>query len=149
MLHLLQQQIGFHGLRVVHVAMVVTIVWQTHCLFRRASGSHLAAFAAGATWLALSWYRLIQLRPHLFTLLAALLLYRLLFESNEVQSATRALAGVAPTPLSFLTWFHFLFRREYLAPDKLETLRSFVRRLKQQSGVRFRNIQDVAREHAA
>lgn len=45
---------------------------------------------------------------------------REIYQGSEIQQATQELARLAPTPLSFLTWLHFLFRREYLALDKLD-----------------------------
>lgn len=42
-----------------------------------------------------------------------------------------------------------LHHGRYGKPEKLETLRAFVRRLKELSGVRFQSIQDVAHERAA
>ena len=85
---------GFTGLRTVHVALVAGILALAWSLLRRASRSLLVANAATGLFAVLAAYRLIQLRPHLLTLLAALLLYRLLLERGGVPSARR-IAGVA------------------------------------------------------
>jgi len=70
---------GFTGLRVLHVswvALILALVWR---IARRASGSALVASLATSAVVAVSAYRLIQLRPHLFTVLAALLLFVIAF----------------------------------------------------------------------
>ena len=77
-LHGLEQLFGFQGLRVVHVVSVAGILMLAWTLLRRASGS--AAFASLGTslFVIVSAYRLFQLRPHLFTIFATLLLIRVL-----------------------------------------------------------------------
>jgi len=70
---------GFTGLRALHAALAMAILlvcWRT---LKHASGSNVLASAGLSVFIALSTYRIAQLRPHLFTLLATLLLYRLLF----------------------------------------------------------------------
>ena len=75
--------VGFHGLRALHAGLVAAILVWTFLLFRRAAGSTALAACAGAAWIALSWYRLIQLRPELVSLLAILGLTTLLFWRAE------------------------------------------------------------------
>jgi hypothetical protein len=91
---------GFTGLRAVHVAGVATILALAWWLLRRASGSRIFASLGCGLFAALAAYRLIQLRPHLFTLLAALALYWLLLESASPPSRKR-IAGAA---LLFAAW---------------------------------------------
>ena len=79
-LHLTHRTFGFEGLRVLHVgivAIVIVLVWRA---MRRASDDPLLAHLGTALFLVLAAYRLIQLRPHLFTILAVLLLYGIAFQ---------------------------------------------------------------------
>lgn len=88
-LHQLHLRIGFSGLRIVHVAILLgllTLVWS---LFRRASGSAAAASCATLLFATTSAYRLVQLRPHLLSIAAVLLLYRLLIEPERGPSSFR------------------------------------------------------------
>lgn len=91
---LVLQAAGFQGLRVVHVLLVLAIAGLAASILRRASGSWLAAGLGLSTFLVFSTYRLIQLRPHLFSLLAVLLLYRLLFEHRRPPGAKEIVASV-------------------------------------------------------
>ena len=103
---------GFEALRALHVAWVAAILALAASLLRRASGSAVVASAGVIAFIALSAYRLVQLRPHLFSMLALLVLHRLLVERREAPSALRiglaaALTGVwvnahAAFPLAFL-----------------------------------------------
>jgi len=72
---------GLTGLRGLHVVLVGGCLGLMGWILRRASGSVLAAWLGTSAFAALAAYRLVQLRPHLFSLLALLLLYALLFES--------------------------------------------------------------------
>ncbi len=85
---------GFSGLRAVHVAGVAAILALTWSLLRRASGSRLFASLASGLFIALSAYRLIQLRPHLLTMLAVLALYWLLLEGTSPPSRKRIAGAV-------------------------------------------------------
>jgi hypothetical protein len=87
--------VGFQGLRVIHVGLAVAILWLAHSLFRRAWPSTPAACLATALWVVISWYRLVQLRPELFTIFATLLLYRLLLEQPGPPSWRRVGGAVA------------------------------------------------------
>lgn len=75
---------GLTGLRILHVALVGGGLALVGSILRRvAGGTARAAWLGTAAFAALASYRLVQLRPHLFSLLALLLLYRLLFESGR------------------------------------------------------------------
>jgi len=91
---------GFQGLRVLHVGLVAAIVALAWSLLRRASASALAASVAGTAFIAVSAYRLVQLRPHLATMLAVLLLYRLVL-ARGLRIGPLRLAAVA---LLLLVW---------------------------------------------
>jgi hypothetical protein len=85
---------GFAGLRVVHVLSVAGILALAWSLLRRASGSRLAASLATGAFVVFAAYRLVQLRPHLFTILAVLGLYRLLIEGGAPPSRRRVALAV-------------------------------------------------------
>jgi len=85
---------GFDGLRIAHVLTVTAILALAWSLLRRASGSRIAASLGTGVFAALAAYRLVQLRPHLFTILAALLLYRLLIEDGAPPSRRRLVIAV-------------------------------------------------------
>ncbi|TFG96548.1 MAG: hypothetical protein E4H11_03245, partial [Myxococcales bacterium] len=79
--HAWHSQFGFPGLRALHAATAAAILGLAFALFRRAAPSLAAAALATAVFACLSWYRLFQLRPDLFSIpatfaLAALLLCR-------------------------------------------------------------------------
>ena len=84
---------GFLGLRVAHILGVGAILALAWWLLRRASGSRIFASLACSVFIVLSAYRLIQLRPHLLTILAALALYWLLVETPTRPSWKRITAG--------------------------------------------------------
>ncbi len=89
LLHATQHFGGFAALRTLHVAVVATTVSLTWSLLARASGSRLLASLGTAVFICLSAYRLVQLRPHLLTILASLLLYRTLFADVATPSVRR------------------------------------------------------------
>ena len=91
LVHALASAVGLRGLRVVHLLAAVGIVAFAHSLFRRAAPSRALAALATSTFLALSWWRLIQLRPDLPSMAATLATYRLLLESDEPASTRRIL----------------------------------------------------------
>ena len=91
--HGVERVSGLHGLRVLHALAAAGIVWLALARFRRAAGRLAPACLATAVFLVLSWYRLVQLRPELFSIFAALLLCVLLFEPR-VPSWRRVLAAV-------------------------------------------------------
>ena len=93
-LHAIERSAGFYGLRAFHVALVAAIVAMTWSLLRRASGSPAAASLATTVFIALSGYRLFQLRPHLATILLTLAIYRILLEDGERASRWRVAIAV-------------------------------------------------------
>jgi hypothetical protein len=84
---------GFRGLRVAHVLLVAGILGLAWSALRRASGSPVYASLGIGLFSALSAYRLFQLRPHLFTVAAALLLLRLLIADGRSPSWPRVAAA--------------------------------------------------------
>jgi hypothetical protein len=80
---------GFAGLRVAHLCLVAGILALAWSLLRRASGSRSAASLGVGVFAALAAYRLFQLRPELGTILATLVLYRLLLEDPAPPSRRR------------------------------------------------------------
>lgn len=94
-LHGLHAAAGFIGLRVFHALAVLGVVAGAFALLRRASrDTALAAFATLA-FVTVSWFRLIQLRPDLWTVPALLGLHALLFARDELPSRGRVGAAVA------------------------------------------------------
>ncbi|MGE4652752.1 MAG: hypothetical protein AAEJ53_17845 [Myxococcota bacterium] len=89
------QAAGFTGLRVLHVGLVTAILALVWTSARRLGGSPRVASVVATVVALLSSYRFFQLRPHLFTILAALLLYRLLLEPGRLPSRGRVLAAAA------------------------------------------------------
>ena len=85
---------GFTGLRVVHVLFVVAILGLAWALYRRARADFLLAGLAMLGFVSLSAYRLIQLRPHLLTLFAALALYALVIDRNRKPNFLRGVLAV-------------------------------------------------------
>jgi hypothetical protein len=86
--------VGFSGLRLLHVLLVAAILSLAWSLFRDASRSRVVASLCTGAFIALSAYRLVQLRPHLLTMLFTLVLYRLLLESAQTPSRRRVAAAV-------------------------------------------------------
>lgn len=84
---------GFLALRIAHVAAVAAILALAWTLLRRASGSPAIASLGVAVFVSLCAYRLFQLRPHLATFLAALLLYALVLEPRSPVSYPRIVAA--------------------------------------------------------
>lgn len=103
----LERALGFQGLRVVHAAAVVTIVWLAFSIFRRAGAWTTGACFATCVFLILAWFRLFQFRPDLFSILATLAGYRLLLERGEPPSWPR----IAAYALLITVWanVHSLF----------------------------------------
>lgn len=86
---------GFGGLRIVHVGLVVAIIAIVWVSLRRACQSPVIASVGTSMLAMLSAYRLVQLRPHLGTIAAALLLHWILFSKPELPSWKRVIAAVA------------------------------------------------------
>lgn len=74
---------GLTGLRVLHAGLVALVLGLAWSLFRRASASAWVASLATSGFAILGAYRFVQLRPHLFSILGALLVYRLLVEEER------------------------------------------------------------------
>jgi len=91
--HGVERGLGLHGLRLLHALAAVGILWLAFARFRHAAGRLVPACFATAVFLVLSWYRVVQLRPELFTILATLLLCMLLFEPR-LPSWRRVFAAV-------------------------------------------------------
>ena len=94
-LYAAQRTLGFGGLRFAHAAIVASILALAWSCLRRASGSRLAASLGTSLFAVLAAYRLFQLRPELATILATLILYRLILEDSTAPSRARiALAAL-------------------------------------------------------
>ncbi|MBW2269264.1 MAG: hypothetical protein JRH16_11880 [Deltaproteobacteria bacterium] len=92
LLHGVERAAGFAGLRLLHVGLVAAILAAIFATFQRATRSPALAAAASVVWIVLSWYRLIQLRPELLSLLALLLLTTALLARREPPSLRRGVA---------------------------------------------------------
>ncbi|MFQ5418483.1 MAG: tetratricopeptide repeat protein, partial [Myxococcota bacterium] len=97
--HAVERIAGFSGLRVLHAALVAGILALAFGALRRASGSLLFASVATALFGALSAYRLFQLRPHLFSILACLLFIGWLVGDGRAPTRARIAAGAAGVAL--------------------------------------------------
>lgn len=86
---------GFAALRAVHAAAAAAIALLAASLLRREAGSRAALGAGLALFLATSWWRLVQLRPDLLTILLALVVFRLLLERGTVPSWRRVAVACA------------------------------------------------------
>jgi len=92
-LHRVVRAWGFSGLRVAHALVVASILAVAWWGLRRASGSSLFASLAAVLFTILAAYRLFQLRPHLFTILASLVVVSLWLRDGELPSWRRVAAG--------------------------------------------------------
>jgi len=99
----IDRSLGLNGLRLAHVAIVLFIIGLAYSVFRRESGMGAPAFLATAVFLVLTADRLPRLRPDLFSISAALLLYVLLLQRDEPPSWRRVAASV----LLVLVWANF------------------------------------------
>lgn len=97
---LTQQFGGFQALRVLHVVLVAALIGLLASILQRAGRSPwITALGTGA-FITLAAYRLVQIRPHLFSMLALLILYRLLFEHRRVPS----LGQITGAVIVFALW---------------------------------------------
>jgi hypothetical protein len=92
--HLIREVSGFQGLRIAHVLLVGGMIALVLSILRGASRSWWVASLGTSAFMILAAYRLVQLRPHLFSMLALLLLYRLLFEHRRAPSPGQVLGSV-------------------------------------------------------
>lgn len=90
----IQSLFGFVGLRVFHAALVGVILALAWVTVRRATGSKVAASSAVPLFIILSTYRLVQLRPDLFSIAATLLLFLLLIAHRSPPGATQIAGAV-------------------------------------------------------
>jgi len=87
-LHGIQLLAGFQGLRIAHLLLVVAILLLVRAMSIRASSSAAVASLGTAIFVVLATYRLFQLRPHLFSILATLgLIQLLLLQDREAPPA--------------------------------------------------------------
>jgi hypothetical protein len=106
------QLAGWRGLRALHVALVAAILGLAWSALRRAGASRAGASVGAGLFVALSAYRLVQLRPELLTILFCLLLHRWLLAGERpprwgAVAATAALTALwanvhAAFPLALL-----------------------------------------------
>lgn len=80
---------GFQGLRVAHALCVVAIFAMAFACARAAGASRATAWLGVAVLAVLGAYRLFQLRPHLFSMFAALAMLWLLLARGEPPSWRR------------------------------------------------------------
>jgi len=92
--YLVQRAGGFAALRIVHALMVWATLWLVAWLFRSGTKSWSLSALATATFLVLSYPRLEQFRPDLWSIPATLLIYRVLLRDRRL-SRRRVLACVA------------------------------------------------------
>jgi hypothetical protein len=89
------QSLGFHGLRAVHVLALAALLAFVFRLCRRAGGSILAACFGTSLFVVLSWFRLFQLRADLVSIPLALGVFALLLEREQPPSWRRVAFFVA------------------------------------------------------
>ncbi len=99
-LHAVERATLFRGLRVAHALAVAAILLLAWSALRRASRSAAFASLSVTVFAALAAYRLFQLRAHLATLLATLLVIRLLLCDGGAPSRRR----VAVVAVVFAVW---------------------------------------------
>jgi hypothetical protein len=85
---------GLYILRVFHLSCVGAILALAWSLLRRASGSTWIASLGTLTFTLFAAYRLVQLRPHLLSMLFALVLYRLCLEGRGAICKPRMAMGI-------------------------------------------------------
>jgi hypothetical protein len=100
---------GFHALRLAHGLAVAAILWLALALFRNRGAPDRGALTCLAlcTFVTLTWWRLFQLRPDLFSIAAVLLLTHALLATDTVPGRAR----VAAVTVLFAIWVnvHSLF----------------------------------------
>ncbi len=89
-----QQVGGFQALRLLHLLLVGALVGLVGSIVHRASRSPWVTVLATGAFITLAGYRLVQIRPHLFSMLALLILYRLLFEHRKAPSPKQIAGAV-------------------------------------------------------
>jgi len=91
----LESALGLHGLRVVHAFAVIAIALAALAALRRAGVRGALCFAGLAVFLVLAWWRLIQLRPDLVSIPAALATYALLLARGDAPNPRRIALAAA------------------------------------------------------
>ena len=91
---LTQQMGGFQALRLLHVILVAGLLGLLASILQRAGRSPWVTALGTGAFITLAAYRLVQIRPHLFSMLALLILYRLLFEHRKVPTPRQIAAAV-------------------------------------------------------
>lgn len=91
----LESTAGFGGLRVAHALAVLATAGLAFACFRRAGIPTAAALAATAAFLAMAWWRLIQLRPDLFSIPATLATWWLILSGPARPGPARIGAAAA------------------------------------------------------
>ncbi|MGH0032015.1 MAG: hypothetical protein ACQGVC_19665 [Myxococcota bacterium] len=71
--------LGLYGLRVAHALACVALVWLALGLLRREARALAPAALAAGVFLVLVWYRIVQVRPEVLSIVFTLLLHRWLF----------------------------------------------------------------------
>jgi hypothetical protein len=95
--HEIERAAGFPALRTFHTLAVAAILALAYSVLRRAAHSSPPACTAWAVFATVAWPRLMQLRPDLLSILAALLFHRWLIEPDvpgRKQIAAAAALGV-------------------------------------------------------
>lgn len=93
---------GFNGLRFIHVAGVLAILALAWSILFESTRQVVVSSVGVATFAAVATYRLVQLRPHLFSILAMLLLFRFLLQEPRAPSWLRVCVAAATIGL----WAH-------------------------------------------
>jgi hypothetical protein len=93
--HVVDEILGLHGLRLLHMLAVIGLILGAGFLMLRNARSPALAALATTVFVALSWWRLAQLRPDLFSIGATLILYGVFFASPRMPSNARSGAIVA------------------------------------------------------
>lgn len=93
-LFLVQDTLGFMGLRVLHVLIVAGLLALVFAISRRATGSGVWAALVTTGFVALSTFRLVQLRPELFSIGASLLLFAILAGGEDRGPGLRGILAI-------------------------------------------------------
>ena len=88
----LEGALGLPGIRSFHVVAFLAIIGLVYSIYRREGRSSILASLATILFLLLAWWRLLQMRPDLVSILAALILYRLILEPGRESSKGRLVA---------------------------------------------------------
>lgn len=95
---------GFTGLRILHALSVLAILVLVARVLRRAGADRAATSLGLVLFVLLSTYRLVQLRPDLFTMAATLALHPLLFAERIDQGRGPGAGRIAAAALLVAVW---------------------------------------------